>query len=102
LPEPLPDYSSRSRIRERYGLDVFQSFFEAVVEQSLAAGLVWGKELYLDATKVAANAALIAYDPRSRWPQPCSTTLACQRDSTIIPMFCRDRIDPPLMRLSAW
>ncbi len=64
LPEPLPDHSSLSRIRERYGLDVFRSFFEEIVEQCLAAGLVWGKELYLDATKVAANAALASLQPR--------------------------------------
>jgi transposase len=64
LPEPLPDHSSLSRIRERYGLDVFRRFFEEIVEQCLAAGLVWGKELYLDATKVAANAALASLQPR--------------------------------------
>src|SRR5215211_9304597 len=64
LSEPLPDHSSLSRIRERYGLDVFRSFFEAIVEQCLAAGLVWGQELYIDATKVAANAALASLQPR--------------------------------------
>jgi transposase len=45
LTEPLPDHSSLTRIRERYGLAVFRRFFEAVVEQCLAAGLVWGQEL---------------------------------------------------------
>ena len=64
LAEPLPDHSSLTRIRERYGLDVFRRFFEAVVEQCLAAGLVWGQELYLDATKVEANAALDSLHPR--------------------------------------
>jgi transposase len=64
LGEPLPDHSSLSRIRERYGLDVFRRFFEAIVEQCLAAGLVWGQELYIDATKVAANAALASLRPR--------------------------------------
>src|SRR3954447_43126 len=64
LTESLPDHSSLSRIRERYGLDVFRSFFEEIVEQCLAAGLVWGKELYLDATKVVANAALASLQPR--------------------------------------
>src|SRR5215213_7127251 len=28
LTEPLPDHSSLSRIRERYGLDIFRRFFE--------------------------------------------------------------------------
>jgi transposase len=64
LTEPLPDHSSLTRIRDRYGLGVFRRFFEAVVEQCLAAGLVWGQELYIDATKVAANAALASLHPR--------------------------------------
>jgi hypothetical protein len=34
------------------------------VEQCLGAGLVWGDEVYLDATKVAANAALASLQPR--------------------------------------
>jgi transposase len=64
LSELLPDHSSLSRIRQRYGLDVFRRFFETIVEQCIAAGLVWGQELYLDATKVAANAALASLQPR--------------------------------------
>src|SRR5215217_3761003 len=64
LTESLPDHSSLTRIRERYGLDVFRRFFEAVVEQCIAAGLVWGQELYLDATKVDANVATNSLRPR--------------------------------------
>jgi transposase len=64
LTEPLPNHSSLTRIRERYGLDVFRRFFETIVEQCIAVGLVWGKELYLDATKVAANASLASLQPR--------------------------------------
>src|SRR5215213_4471793 len=52
LSESLPDHSSLTRIQERYGLDVCRRSFEAIVEQCLAAGLVWGQELYLDATDV--------------------------------------------------
>jgi transposase len=33
LDEPLPDHSSLTRIRSRYGLDIFRRFFEAIVEQ---------------------------------------------------------------------
>src|SRR5689334_8000727 len=54
--EPLPDHSSLTRIRTRSGLEVFRRFFDAIVEQCQEAGLVWGKELYVDGTKVAANA----------------------------------------------
>src|SRR5947199_5816636 len=64
LGEPLPDHSSLTRIRERYGVDVFRRFFEAIVEQCQQEGLVWGKELYVDATKVKANAALDSLKPR--------------------------------------
>src|SRR2546421_4478456 len=64
LGEPLPDHSSLTRIRERYGVDVFRRFFDAIVEQCQQAGLVWGKELYIDATKVQANASRDSVKPR--------------------------------------
>jgi transposase len=64
LDEPLPDHSSLTRIRERYGVKVFRRFFEKIVEQCQQAGLVWGKELYVDATKVKANASLDSLKPR--------------------------------------
>jgi transposase len=54
--EDLPDHSSLTRIRDRYGLSVFREFFERVVELCIEAGLVWGEELYFDATKVDADA----------------------------------------------
>lgn len=58
LGEPVPDHSSLSKIRERYGLEVFLKFFERIVELCQGAGLIWGKELYFDGTKVRANAAI--------------------------------------------
>jgi transposase len=58
LDEDVPDHSSLSKIRERYGLKVFQHFFEQIVELCVDAGLVWGEELYFDSTKVDANAAI--------------------------------------------
>ncbi len=64
LGEPLPDHSSLTRIRARYGVEVFRRFFETIVDQCQQAGLVWGKELYADATKVQANAALSSMKPR--------------------------------------
>jgi hypothetical protein len=64
LGEPLPDHSTLTRIRERYGVDVFRRFFEKIVEQCQEAGLVWGKELYIDATKVEASASLDSLTPR--------------------------------------
>ena len=32
--EPLPDHSSLTRIRERFGLEVFRRFFERIVQRS--------------------------------------------------------------------
>jgi transposase len=64
LDEALPDHSSLTRIRTRYGLVAFRRFFETIVEQCRAAGLVWGKELYFDATQVNANASLDSIAPR--------------------------------------
>jgi len=58
LDESLPDHSSLSKIRDRFGLGVFQSFFEEVVHRCTEAGLVWGEELYFDSTKVQANASI--------------------------------------------
>jgi transposase len=58
LYEPVPDHSSLSKIRERYGMQIFQQFFEQIVELCVEAGLVWGEELYFDSTKVDANASI--------------------------------------------
>ena len=62
--ERLPDHSSLARIRERYGMEIFRRFFERIVEVCIEAGLVWGKELFFDATKVEANAAVDSLAPR--------------------------------------
>ena len=64
LGKPLPDHSSLTRSRERYRVEVLRGFFEKVVEQCQEAGLVWGKELYFDATQVNANADLNSLTPR--------------------------------------
>jgi transposase len=64
LDENLPDHSSLTRIRQRLGIDVFQRFFEQVVDLCQEAGLVWGQELYFDATKVEANAGIPSLVPR--------------------------------------
>ena len=64
LDEDLPDHSSLTRIRQRLGIDIFQRFFEQVVDLCQEAGLVWGRELYFDATKVEANAGIPSLVPR--------------------------------------
>ena len=39
-------------------MEIFQRFFEKIVELCVDAGLVWGEELYFDSTKVDANASI--------------------------------------------
>ena len=67
LDEPVPDHSSLSKIRERFGLEVFQLFFEHIVELCIEAGLVWGEELYFDSTKVQANANIDGMIDRAKF-----------------------------------
>jgi transposase len=62
--EALPHHSRLTRIRQRLGVDVFERFFEQVVDLCQAAGLVWGRERSCDATKVRANANLDSLVPR--------------------------------------
>jgi transposase len=64
LDEELPDHSSLTRIRQRLGINIFQRFFEQIVDLCQEAGLVWGRELYFDATKVEANAGIPSLIPR--------------------------------------
>ncbi|MBT6958176.1 MAG: IS1182 family transposase [Opitutae bacterium] len=61
LDETVPDHSSLTKIRERYGLSTFRRFFENVVQLCIDAGLVWGEEVYMDGTRVEANAAFDSY-----------------------------------------
>jgi transposase len=64
LDEPLPDHSSLTRIRQRLGVAIFRRFFDHVVGLCRDAGLVWGKELFFDATRVRANADVDSVVPR--------------------------------------
>ena len=65
LDEPLPDHSTLTKLRQRLGVAVFRRFFERVVELCQAAGLVWGQELFFDATRVRANAGVTPSCPAS-------------------------------------
>ncbi len=83
LDEILPDHSSLTRIRQRLGLDLFRRFFEHVVELCDEAGLIWGKELLVDATKVPANAADSSIVPRLREVI----------DDHLVELFAQDEVD---------
>ncbi len=112
LDEPLPDHSSLTRIRTRYGIELFRRFFEAIVDQCQQAGLVWGKELYFDATKVNANASMESVKPRfavdshlrelfateeKEGPEPASDAGPCptaSEDGASLPEAIREEMTP--------
>lgn len=60
----MPDASCFTRIRQRLGVAVFRRVFERVVDLCQDAGLVWGKEVFADATRVPGNASIDALVPR--------------------------------------
>ncbi len=57
LDTPIPDHSVLSKARQRWGVAVFQRLFERVVGQCVAAGLVDGRKIFLDASFIEAHAA---------------------------------------------
>ena len=67
LNERVPHHSSLTYIRDRYGLVVFQRFFERIIELCIEAGLVWGEELHFDGTVSEANADYDKRVPRFYW-----------------------------------
>jgi transposase len=55
LHEPLPDHSSLTRIRQRWGAERFRRIFERSVAACAAAGLVTGETIHVDATLIRAD-----------------------------------------------
>ena len=55
LHEPLPDHSSLTRVRQRWGADRFRRVFERTVAQCAAAGLIGGETVHIDATLIRAD-----------------------------------------------
>jgi transposase len=57
LDSEIPDHSVLSKARKRWGVKLFQSFFERIVWQCVEAGLVDGKKLFCDSSLVQADAS---------------------------------------------
>jgi len=55
LHEPLPDHSSLTRIRQRWGAERFKRIFQKSVEACGRAGLVNGETVHIDATLIRAD-----------------------------------------------
>ena len=62
--QPSVVFSDAEYMKYQKRKDLKYDAYEAIVERCVAAGLVWGEELYIDATKMAANAALASITPR--------------------------------------
>jgi transposase len=55
LDEALPDHSSLTRIRQRWGEERFRRIFEKIVAQCAQAGLIGGEMLHIDASLIRAD-----------------------------------------------
>ena len=60
LHEALPDHSSLTRIRQRWGEDIFRQIFTRVVQQCQASGLVSAETIHIDASLIRANVSMDA------------------------------------------
>ena len=55
LDEKLPDHSSLTKIRQRWGAERFKKIFLKTVKSCIAAGLVNGETVHIDATLIRAD-----------------------------------------------
>lgn len=55
LDEKLPDHSSLTKIRQRWGVDRFKAIFENTIKSCINAGLVSGETVHIDATLIRAD-----------------------------------------------
>jgi transposase len=57
LDDDIPDHSVLSKARSRWGPAAFKHFFERIVWQCVAAGLVDGSKIFMDSSLIQADAA---------------------------------------------
>src|SRR3954452_18149960 len=57
LHEALPDHSSLTRIRQRWGVELFRAIFVRTVRACVAAGIAKGEVVDIDATLIRADVA---------------------------------------------
>lgn len=57
LDSEIPNHSVLSKARRKWGVHVFQSFFERIVVQCVEAGLVDGAKIFIDSSLIDANAS---------------------------------------------
>ncbi len=57
LDTEIPNHSILSKARKKWGVEVFQGFFERIVLQCVEAGLVDGRKIFADSSLVDADAS---------------------------------------------
>jgi transposase len=57
LDSEIPNHSVLSKARKKWGVEIFQGFFERIVWQCMEAGLVDGRKIFVDSSLVDANAS---------------------------------------------
>lgn len=57
LDTEIPNHSVLSKARKKWGVEIFQSFFERIVLQCVEAGLVDGRKIFVDSSLVDADAS---------------------------------------------
>ena len=57
LDDDIPDHSVLSKARSRWGTATFKHFFERIVCQCVAAGLVDGSKIFMDSSLIQADAS---------------------------------------------
>jgi transposase len=72
LDEAIPDHSVLSKARVRFGMEVFETFFNRTVGLCQQAGLVRGEATFVDSTLIQANAALRSLEPTIAHRPPMS------------------------------
>jgi transposase/uncharacterized protein (UPF0179 family) len=57
LDSEIPNHSILSKARKKWGVEIFQNFFEGIVLQCVEAGLVNGRKIFVDSSLIDANAS---------------------------------------------
>ncbi len=57
LDSEIPNHSILSKARKKWGVEIFQSFFERIVLQCVEAGMINGKKIFVDSSLIDANAS---------------------------------------------
>lgn len=57
MDDQIPDHSTLSKLRQRWGMELFKKIFKRTVQQCMDAGLVDVETVHVDATLIRANAS---------------------------------------------